>query len=89
MQVLFHQLCRADAQVASETVDVDVTKYRAGCLAAIGTRQAINFLKDLIVQIVELLIEVSGRPGFELAEELLVRLLFLFGAFDGLLYVHW
>ncbi len=72
VEVLFYQLRRADAQVSGQPLDVDVAKNRTGRPAAVCTSQTVDFLKNFLVQFVELFIEILRRADFQLAEELLV-----------------
>ena len=88
MKVLFYQRCGADAQVSGQPLNIDVAKNRTGRFATVGTDQTVNFLKDFIGQVMELLIEVPRTAGLQLAKEKFIGLVTLLSAPDGLGDVH-
>jgi hypothetical protein len=88
VEVIFDQFAGFYAEVAGQPVDVDVAEDGAGGFAAVGAFEAVYFLEDFVVKVMELLVEVFGRAGLELAEELLIALALVAGLFYGFFYVH-
>jgi len=73
MEVLAHEFRRAHFEVTGDALNIAVAEYGAGRLAAVSALQAVCLFEDLVVQLGNGGIQLTGRLLFELLEILFVR----------------
>ncbi len=84
-QILFYKVTRPHTQAFGNAFYICLVKNRAGCLATVGTLQAIRFCKHLVVQAVKRIVEPPRVLPFQTGQELLILRGTLFRPFAELL----
>ncbi len=88
VEVVINKAAGFYTQVSCQAVYVDVPEDRTGRFTAVGAIQTVDFLKDFFVEIVKALVQVFGRAGLQLTEELFIGLAFVLGLLNCFFYVH-
>jgi hypothetical protein len=63
VEVVLNELSGFDAEVFRQAVDIDVAEDGAGRLAAVGAIEAVDFPKNVVVEIVEAFVQVFDHAG--------------------------